>query len=58
MINLVDKKGSQKRLGEYFDKTHQNIDYSMMRLVWFDFHEECKGMKYENLSRLLDDISH
>jgi len=24
-----------------------------LKYVWFDFHEECKKMKYENLSRLL-----
>jgi len=24
-----------------------------LRYVWFDFHQECKKMKYENLSRLL-----
>jgi|JI9StandDraft_1071089.scaffolds.fasta_scaffold566451_1 phosphatidylinositol 4-phosphatase len=46
LINLIDKKGSQKRLGEYFDKTHRNVDYSPVRLVWFDFHAECKNMKY------------
>lgn len=57
LVNLIDRKGSQKKLGEYLDKTHRNLDYSAVRLVWFDFHEECKNMKYENLSRLLDQIA-
>ena len=29
-----------------------------MNLVWFDFHAECKNMKYENLSKLLDQVAH
>jgi len=29
-----------------------------MRLIWFDFHAECKNMKYENISILLDKITH
>ena len=27
-----------------------------MKLIWFDFHNECKKMKYENLSKLLAEI--
>lgn len=29
-----------------------------MLLIWFDFHAECKNMKYENISILLDKVSH
>lgn len=25
LINLIDKKGTQKRMGEYFDKMHNTI---------------------------------
>lgn len=46
LVNLIDKKGSQGRLGEYFHKTHVNLDDPTMRLIWFDFHAECKNMKY------------
>jgi hypothetical protein len=53
-LNLIDKKGTQKRMGEYFELMHRNLNDSDMRLVWFDFHSECKNMKYENLSKLLD----
>jgi len=27
-----------------------------MELTWFDFHAECKNMKYENLSKLLVEV--
>jgi hypothetical protein len=45
MLNLIDKKGTQKRMGEYFDKMHNSISDPNMILVWFDFHAECKNMK-------------
>lgn len=54
LINLIDKKGSQGRLGEYFQKMHNTVSDDAMNLVWFDFHAQCKNMKYENLSKLLD----
>jgi hypothetical protein len=57
MLNLIDKKGTQKRRGEYFDKMHNSISDPNMILVWFDFHAECKNMKYENLSKLLDIVN-
>lgn len=28
-----------------------------VRYIAFDFHHECKGMKYENLSKLLNQMS-
>ena len=28
-----------------------------MKLIWFDFHHECRKMKWENLSRLLNLMS-
>lgn len=46
MVNLIDKKGTQKRMGEYFDKMHNIVSDASMKLVWFDFHAECKNMKY------------
>lgn len=56
-MNLIDKKGSQKRLGDYFDKMHNCIDDDAFKLIWFDFHHECRKMQYENLSKLLDQSS-
>jgi len=36
---------------------HNSVNEGGMKLVWFDFHAECKNMKYENLARLLDIIN-
>lgn len=57
LINLIDKKGSQKRMGDYFERMHMSVGENDFRLIWFDFHAECKNMKYENIARLLDMIT-
>jgi len=33
------------------------MDDPAFKYVWFDFHSECKKMKYENLSKLVLQIS-
>ncbi|KRX02016.1 hypothetical protein PPERSA_07661 [Pseudocohnilembus persalinus] len=53
MVNLVDKKGTQKTLGTYFEKMIASQNNPDLKYVWFDFHHECRKMKYENLSILL-----
>jgi len=27
-----------------------------MSYTWFDYHAECKGMKFENIGKLVDEI--
>lgn len=58
LINLIDKKGDQKKIGEFYENLSNatkgaslnSIDHNF---IWFDFHAECKKMKYENLNKLL-----
>lgn len=53
-INLVDKKRTQQKLGLEFQRVVDEISKDgTLKYVWFDFHAECRKMKYENLSRLL-----
>jgi hypothetical protein len=44
MVNLVDKKGNQKELGEHFSTVVSTLAMDRVRYVWFDFHSECKKM--------------
>ena len=55
---LVNRHGTEKPIGEAYEQLYskskeegkaQNIDFE-----WFDFHQECRGMKFENVSRLVD----
>ena len=65
-VNLIDKKGDQKVIGEHYQdfvkkykqsiqstSTNSGVDSNAIDYSWFDFHSECKKMKYENLSKLL-----
>ena len=56
LINLIDKKGSQLRIGTEFTKMHTSIKDSDLSYIWFDFHGECKKMKWENLSKLVSAV--
>ena len=54
MINLIDKKGNQKKIGDQFTRLYQELKDSDLNYTWFDFHGECKKMKWENLSKLVN----
>ena len=54
LVNLIDKKGSQKRIGDQFTRVHTELKDNDLQYVWFDFHGECKKMKWENLSKLVN----
>ena len=65
IVNLIDKKKDQKKIGDCYakicslyneKKTSSDKDkFSPVTYVWFDFHSECRKMKYENLSKLTND---
>ncbi|GAM20122.1 hypothetical protein SAMD00019534_032970 [Acytostelium subglobosum LB1] len=53
IVNLIDKKGDELRLGEAYEK-HVGRIAQTPKYVWFDFHAICKGMRYDKLSLLID----
>jgi len=52
-VNLIDKKGSQLRIGTKMDEIIKSLQSDAVKYTWFDFHGECKKMKWENLSKLI-----
>lgn len=56
LVNLIDKKGSQNRIGEAFTKIVEKVDHKHISYTWFDFHHECRKMKWENIGLLIDEI--
>ncbi|CAI5739852.1 unnamed protein product [Peronospora destructor] len=58
-VNLIDKKKEQLKLGETMAKTiadaatQDSHILAAVRLVWFDFHHECRNMKWGNLEKLI-----
>ncbi|PLB33473.1 SacI domain protein [Aspergillus candidus] len=59
-VSLIDKLAGELKLGNEFDKYTKSlneaggIEGKPLGLEWFDFHSECRGMKFENVSRLVD----
>ncbi|ETV76484.1 hypothetical protein H257_09500 [Aphanomyces astaci] len=62
LVNLIDKKTEQLKLGEAFEKTFGHAStlnthiLANIRYVWFDFHHECRRMQYANLGKLISQV--
>ncbi|XP_051946437.1 phosphatidylinositide phosphatase SAC2-like isoform X2 [Xyrauchen texanus] len=56
IINLVDQNGREKIIGDTFLKQVLLYNNPNLTYVSFDFHEHCRGMKFENVQTLTDAI--
>ncbi|KAK3117788.1 hypothetical protein LTR53_000476 [Teratosphaeriaceae sp. CCFEE 6253] len=62
VASLVDKHATEKPIGEaYRDHVRKlndggGVAGSLIGFEWFDFHSACKGMKFENVSILLETL--
>ena len=62
IVLLVDKQGGESEIGRRYEQTttafneQQKSEQDRLRFEWFDFHHICRGMKFENVSILLDAI--
>ncbi|XP_026164905.1 phosphatidylinositide phosphatase SAC2 isoform X1 [Mastacembelus armatus] len=57
IINLVDQSGREKLIGDAYLKQVLLYNNPNLTYVSFDFHEHCRGMKFENVQILTDAIS-
>ncbi|KAG7462440.1 hypothetical protein MATL_G00184900 [Megalops atlanticus] len=57
IINLVDQTGREKLIGDAYLKQVLLFNNPNLTYVSFDFHEHCRGMKFENVQTLTDAIS-
>ena len=53
-LNLVNQKGAELALVKAFKYSVDQMARSDVRLINWDFHQECRKMKYENISKLCD----
>ncbi|KAM9726906.1 phosphatidylinositide phosphatase SAC2 isoform 2-T2 [Menidia menidia] len=56
IINLVDQGGREKIIGDAYLKQVLLYNNPNLTYVSFDFHEHCRGMKFENVQILTDAI--
>uniref|UniRef100_A0A182STW7 Phosphatidylinositol-3-phosphatase SAC1 n=1 Tax=Anopheles maculatus TaxID=74869 RepID=A0A182STW7_9DIPT len=56
LINLIDHKGAEEVLEKAYEATVRALGYPLLTYVSFDFHKECKKMRYDRLSLLMSQI--
>jgi hypothetical protein len=62
--SLVDKHGTEAKIGESYEKHAKALNEDggldgkgkQLGFEWFDFHNVCRGMHFENVSRLMDTL--
>ncbi|KAF2715742.1 hypothetical protein K504DRAFT_529866 [Pleomassaria siparia CBS 279.74] len=62
--SLVDKHGTEAKIGEGYEKQAKDLNASggmdgqgkTLGFEWFDFHNVCRGMRFENVSILMDTL--
>lgn len=57
LVNLVDQKGMQGSLEAAYAEAVDLAKNSDLRYVPFDFHHECRKMQWQNLSKLVAQVS-
>ncbi|KAK6346264.1 hypothetical protein TWF730_010594 [Orbilia blumenaviensis] len=55
-VNLVEKHGFEAIVGDMYEKYATELEDPKIKFEWFDFHSECRGMKFENVNLLLDRV--
>jgi hypothetical protein len=62
VVNLVEKHGVEAPIAELYERSIQRLneeagaDTDKVGFEWFDFHAVCRGMKFENVSFLLQTL--
>lgn len=60
--SLVDKTGGEAEIGQQYEQQIKRLNEqggvngTFIGFDWFDFHAVCKGMKFENVSLLVDSL--
>jgi hypothetical protein len=64
VASLIDKHGNEAKIGELYEKHAKALNEDggidgkgkQLGFEWFDFHNVCRGMHFENVSKLMDSL--
>ncbi|KIP01492.1 hypothetical protein PHLGIDRAFT_113019 [Phlebiopsis gigantea 11061_1 CR5-6] len=56
LVSLVNHKGYEKPVKEAYEHTMAELNLPKVRYQYFDFHSECKNMRWDRISVLLDQM--
>jgi hypothetical protein len=62
--SLIDKHGTESKIGELYENHAKALNENggvdgkgkQLGFEWFDFHNVCRGMHFENVSKLMDSL--
>lgn len=56
MVNLVNQKGYEKPVKDALERGLEALANPKVHYTYFDFHHECKGLRFDRVSILLDGL--
>ncbi|CDS08477.1 hypothetical protein LRAMOSA09839 [Lichtheimia ramosa] len=56
LLNLVNKAGYEYPMGQLYARIVDRLDDFRLQYVHFDFHRECRGMKWDRVQVLIDEL--
>lgn len=62
LVNLIERHGVEAIVGNEYEKNTEKYNQERLEgtaplaFEWFDFHSACRGMKFENASKLVDTL--
>ncbi|KAJ9124201.1 hypothetical protein QFC22_000998 [Naganishia vaughanmartiniae] len=57
LVNLVNQKGHEQPVKEAFERAMEAIADPKAHYLYWDFHAECKGLRFDRIQRLVDMMS-
>uniref|UniRef100_A0A034VS64 Phosphatidylinositide phosphatase SAC2 n=2 Tax=Bactrocera dorsalis TaxID=27457 RepID=A0A034VS64_BACDO len=57
IVNLVEQSGKEKLIGDTYAKHVVLYNNDRLTYVTFDFHDYCRGMRFENVSALVEALA-
>ncbi|MBW0504532.1 hypothetical protein O181_044247 [Austropuccinia psidii MF-1] len=54
LVNLVNSSGYEKPVKEAYEKAVQKLANPRIHYIYFDFHHECKGLRFDRVQGLID----
>ena len=56
LVNLVNQSGYEKPVKDAYEQVVQEVSHPLVQYNYFDFHHACKGMKFDNVQLLIDQL--
>jgi len=54
LVNLVNQKGHEQPVKEGYELYVRELDLPGVKYQYFDFHNECRNMRWDRISLLID----